>query len=95
MRFVCPDGNFHTGEVDIAYGQVGQFRDAHPGLKKHLDDGGNAGVGTTGVAQGTIFEFTENSGWFEVVFGVTDGGGGINLDQVLGLEEAEKGFDGV
>ena len=57
MRFVRPDGNFHTGKVDVAYGQVGQLGDAHTGLKKHLDDGGNADVGTTGVAQGTVLEF--------------------------------------
>ena len=95
MGLVGFDGDFVAGEVEVSHSQVGELGDTHAGLEKEFDNGGDARIGAAGVAKGAILELAEDSRRLQIVFGVTDAGGGIEIDQILTLEEAEKGFDRV
>ena len=95
MGLVGFDGDFVAGEVEVSHSQVGELGDTHAGLEKEFDNGGDARIGAAGVAKGAVLELAEDSRRLQVVFGVTDAGGGIEIDQILTLEEAEKGFDRV
>ncbi len=95
MGLVGFDSDFVAGEVEVGHGQIGELGDTHAGLKKKLDDGGDALIGATGVTEGAVFKLAEDSGRLQVVLGMADASGGVDVDQILALEEAEKGFDGV
>ena len=95
MGLVGLDGDFVAGEVEVGHSQIGEFRDTHTSLKEELDDGGDARISAAGVSEGTVLELAEDSGRLQIIFGVTDTCGGIEIDQVLALEEAKEGFDGV
>ena len=58
MRLVGTNDNFVVSEIEIGSGEVGQFGDAHTGLKEKFDDSGNTAIGTAGVTKGAVLEFT-------------------------------------
>ncbi len=95
MRLVSFDGDFVGGEVEVGHGKIGELGDTHAGLKKKFDDGGDALIGAAGIAKSAVLELAEDSGRLQVVLGMADASGGIDVDQILALEEAEKGLDGV
>ncbi len=95
MGLVGFDGDFVAGEVEVGYGKIGELGDTHAGLEKEFDNGGDARIGAAGIAEGAVLELAEDSWRLQVILGVTDTNGGIEIDQILALEEAEEGFDGV
>ena len=75
--------------------EIGEFPDTDAGLEKDFNYGRGAFVAAAGVAKGPVFGFGKDAGRFVFVFGVFDLVSRVALNMALGLEEAEKTFDGV
>lgn len=95
MGFVRTNVHFGVGQIQIVEFEVGEFTNADTGLKKDFNDGRDADVVAASVAEGAVFDFAEDPGRFEFVFRVRDFSSGVGGDFLVGLEEAEEGFDGV
>lgn len=84
--------NFEIGlfDGDILELDPGQLTDPETGLEEELDNRVHADICADSVAEGTILERGENAGRSNLVFGMTDGGGGADGQNTFPNEELEE-----